>query len=123
MISLEEEPVKIMKADGTFIDCPGVVMFDTGNDLATSISGKLVAKINLEDRIDYKDTREYAVVGRDDNGNPIKGECNTIRIHIKIREMKFPVKALYDVIDEETDLLIGMDVTNKLFEEGFTLGK
>lgn len=111
-----------MKADGTFTDCPGV-MFDTGNDVATCISGELVAHLNLEHRIDHEDTRGYALAGRDDNGKSIGVESSTIKILIKIREMKFAVKALYDATDEETDLLIGRDIINQLLAGGFILGK
>lgn len=122
VISLKEEPVEIMKADGTFIDCL-CRKFDTGNDAAACISGEMVAKLDLEDRIDYEDIRGYRVVGTDANGNPNGGECYTIEIHIKIRGMVFPVKALYDVNDGEHDLLIDMDVIGQLFDKGFTLGK
>lgn len=120
MISLEEEAVEIMKADGTFIDCL-YRMFDTGDDVAVCITGEMVAKLGLEDRIDYKDKRSYHVVNA--NGNPNEGECFTIKIHIKIRGMVFPVKALYDVKDEEHDLLIDTDIIGRLFDKGFTLGK
>lgn len=120
VISLEEEAVEIMKADGTFIDCL-CRMFDTGDDAAVCITGEMVAKLGLEDRIDYKDKRSYHVVNA--NGNPNEGECFTIKIHIKIRGMVFPVKAFYDVKDEEHDLLIDTDIMGRLFGKGFTLGK
>lgn len=120
MISLEEEPVEIMKADGTFIDCL-CRSFDTGNDAAACITGEMVAKLGLEDRIDYEDKRGYRVVNV--NGNLNEGESYTIKIHIKIRGMVFPVKALYDVKDGDHDLLIDTDIIGELFDKGFTLGK
>ena len=123
VISSDEERVEIMNADGIFVDCPGMVIFDTGNHVATAISGELVKKLNLEDRIDDTDKRSYTGVTRDDDGNPITRQCNTIEIHIKIREMKFPIKALYDVTDGNTDLLIGRDIIDKIYDQDFTLGK
>ena len=123
MISVEEEHVEIMNADDTFVDCSAVVTFDTGNAVATGISGNLVKDLRLEDKIDHTHRRRYAGIGRDQEGNPIFGECSTIKINIKIRETFFSVKALYNVTDENTDLLIGMDIINQLFDTGFTLGK
>ena len=109
MISVEEEPVEIMNAKGIFVYCPGVVTFDTGNDIATAISGKLVKKLNLEDRIDHTNK---TVVAR---GNPFSKLCSTIKINIKICQSKFSVEALYGILPENTDLSIGMGIINELF--------
>lgn len=123
MISVEEEPLKIRNAEGNFVDCPGVVTFDTGNSVATGISSELVRWLNLEGNID--DTQAIPVVGvvRDGDGNSISNSCRTVKIEIKIRQKVYPVNALYDIPAENTDLLIGMDIINPLFAENFTLGK
>ena len=123
MISLEKgkEPVKIMNAEGKFLDCPGVV-FDTGNEAGTGISGALVTELNLDGKIDESDRKSFVGVGRDDHGNPITGECNTIMIEVKIRHMRFQVKALVGIPDEGTHLLIGLDIIDELGKERFTLG-
>ena len=122
MISVDEEPVTIMNSEGDFVACPGV-LFDTGNRAATGISGKLVKRLNLEDKVDHKNTVSSLSVGRDHAGQPISMESSTVKIKIKIRGMVFPVKALYDVPVDDTDLLIGMDIIDSLFDENFTLGK
>lgn len=122
MISVEEEPVEIMNGKGNFVVCPAV-LFDTGNSVATGISSELVTRLNLQERIDHTDKRRYFGVGRDEDGNQIERECSTIWVTIKIREMKFHVKALYGIPAKNTDLLIGMDIIDSLFEENFTLGK
>jgi len=123
VISVEEEMVEIMNAEGNYVNCPGVVTFDTGNSLATAISGELVKNLNLEDTIDETKKRPYTGVARGDDGKPISKLCSTILINIKIRKRKFPVRALYGVPADGTDLLIGMDIIKQLFDEDFTLGK
>ena len=123
VISVEDEIVEIMNAQGSYVYCPGVVTFDTGNSLATAISGQLVEFLELKDGIDDTNKICYTGVGRDDDGEPIKKLCSTIKITIKIRKRKFSVRALYGVPAENTDLLIGMDIIRQLYKEGFTLGK
>ena len=122
MISVEEELVEIMNANGDFVVCPGV-LFDTGNSVATGISGELVTSLNLQEGIDHTDKRRYFGVGGDEDGNQIERECSTIWVTIKIREIKFAIKALYGIPAKNTDLLIGMDIIDSLFNENFTLGK
>lgn len=123
VISAEDEMVEIMNADRNYVDCPGVVTFDTGNCGGTAISRELVKKLNLEDTIDHENKVRYRGVARDDDDKQISNLCSTIKINIKIRKNKFPVRALYGVPAEGTDLLIGMDIIKKLFDEDFTLGK
>ena len=122
MISRSKEPVKIMTADGKFVDCPGAV-FDTGNTAGTGISAALVKALNLEGKIDVRDRRSFEGVGRDNNGNPITGECNTIMIHVKIRDMWLNRKALYGIPPGNIHLLIGTDIIDLLGQKDFKLGK
>ncbi|KAK2551218.1 hypothetical protein P5673_027982, partial [Acropora cervicornis] len=122
VISRGKEPVKIMTADGKFVDCPGVV-FDTGNTAGTGISAALVKALNLDDKIDVGDRRSFEGVGRDNNGNPITGECNTIMINVKIRNMWLTGKALYGMPPENIHLLIGTDIIDLLGQKDFKLGK
>lgn len=134
VISVEEEMVEIMNADGNYVNCPGMVTFDTGNCGRTAISRKLVKELNLEDKIDHENKVRYWGVARDDEDKQISNLCSTIEllyiilwstieINIKIRKKEFPVSALYGVPAEGTDLLIGMDIIKQLFDEDFTLGK
>ena len=122
MISVEEEPVAIMNSEGDFVACPRVLL-DTGNRAATGISDELVKRLNLEDKIDHTKTVYSVSVRGDDDGQPIRMKSSTVKIKIKIRGMVFPVKALYDVPIDNTDLLIGTDIIDSLFDENFTLGK
>ncbi|KAK2547070.1 hypothetical protein P5673_033163 [Acropora cervicornis] len=123
VISVEEEMVEIMNADGNYVNCPGEVTFDTGNCGGTAISRELVKELNLEDTIDHENKVRFWGVARDDDDKQISNLCSTIEINIKIRKKEFPVRALYGVPAEGTDLLIGMDIIKKLFDEDFTLGK
>jgi len=116
VISIDEEPVKIKNADKKFIQVPGMVTLDTGNDAATGISRKLLEELNLEDKIDYSKKRKFMVAG----GSSI--ECNRVHITLKIRGMKFPTNALVGALAPKTDLLIGMEIISKLNDENFTLG-
>jgi len=122
VISVEEEMVEIMNAEGNYVKCQEVATIDTGNTLATGISEELVEKLNLEDRIDHTNKTCYSGVVKGDDGEPISKLCSTIPINIKIRKMKFSVEALYGVPRKHTGLLIGMDIIKKLFDEEFTLG-
>ena len=120
VISLEEEPVAVMNAEGNFIACAKRV-FDTGNFLATGISRKLVKRLNLKSNIDYTKTMSYEGVGGGDDGSQT---CHPINIIVKIRDMTFPVKAAYGVTPEKIDLLIGrVDIIRELWKNGFTLGE
>ena len=121
MISRGKEPVKIMTADGKFVDCPGAV-FDTGNTAGTGISAALVKALNLDDKID-DNKRSFVGVGRDNNGNPITGECNTIMINVKIRDILLTGKALYGMPPGNIHLLIGTDIIDLLGQKDFKLGK
>lgn len=124
VISFDDDMVEIMNADRNYVNCSEdvTVKFDTGNCGGTAISKNLVNELNLEDTIDHENKVRYWGVARDDDGKQISNLCSTIEINIKIRNRKFPVRALYGVPAEGTDLLIGMDIIQKLFDEDFTLG-
>ncbi|XP_068755954.1 uncharacterized protein [Montipora capricornis] len=123
VISIDEEPVRIKNADGIFVLCPGVVTFDSGNTLATSISNELLNILKLEDKIDHTKRVRYSAAGSDANGNPNHGVSSRVWINLKIRKRVFPVFALVDAAVKNVDLLIGMDVVRDLNDENFTLGK
>lgn len=121
-ISIEKEPVAVMNSEGKYISCPPK-MIDTGDKVATCISGNLVTKLGLDSNIDYDKKIPYEPVRGGDDKLPISMEGNSIEINVKIRNMTFRVRALYDVKAKNIDLIIGMDIIDQLFEKGFTLGK
>ena len=122
-ISIDKEPVAVINSEGIkYISCPQRII-DTGDKVATCISGNLVTKLGLDSNIDYDKKIPYEPVRGGDDEQPISKEGNSIEINVKIRNMKFRVRALYDVIAKDIDLIIGMDIIDQLFEEGFTLGK
>lgn len=123
VISIHEEPVEISNSDGFFVQCPGLVTFDTGNTCATGISNKLVKKLNLEKKIDHTKMIRFVTAGPDDMGNPNSSECATVKIFLRIRQEVFEVMALVGAPVQNTELLIGMDIIEKLTDENFTLGK
>lgn len=121
-ISIDKEPVAVMNSEGQYISCPQM-MIDTGDKVATCISGNLVTQLGLDSNIDYDKKIPYETVGGGDDRQPISKEANSIEINVKIRNMTFRVRALYDVTAKKIDVIIGMDIIDQLFEKGFTLGK
>ncbi|KAK2547073.1 hypothetical protein P5673_033166 [Acropora cervicornis] len=111
-----------MNSEGKYISCPQR-MIDTGDKVATCISGNLVTELGLDSNIDYDKKIPYEPVRGGDDRQPISKEGNSIVINVKIRNMTFRVRALYDVKAKDIDLIIGMDIIDQLFEKGFTLGK
>lgn len=123
VISIDDEPVEIKNNDGFFVQCPEFVTFDTGNTCATGISYRLVKKLNLEKKINHTKMIQFITAGSDIMGNPNSSECGTVKIFLRIRQMEFEVMALVGAPVPNTDLLIGMDIIEKLTDENFTLGK
>lgn len=123
MISIDDEPLEIKNNDGFFVQCPGLVTFDTGNTCATGISSKLVKTLNLEKKIDHTKKIRFTTAGSDVMGNPNSSECATVEITLRIRRSKFKVMALVGAPVKNIDLLIGMDIIEKLTNKNFTLGK
>ena len=90
------------------------VLFDTGNEVATGISRELLLKLNLQP--DPNKKRKAKLPG---GGS---GEFETIQIVLAIRGYQFSVCALVDAPAKGTDLLVGMDVIQQLFDLGYTIG-
>lgn len=116
IISRDEELVDIQKACGEVIPVPEHwrVLFDTGNEVATSISRKFLLELNLQP--DPSKKRKVKVAG---GGS---GQFETVDIELIIRGYHFKVRALIDAVAEGTDLLVGMDIIQKLFNSGYTIG-
>ena len=116
MISISEEPVEIRHGDGTWMTVPGEVLFDTGNELATGISEKLVDKLDLQP--DRRKPRNVVVGG----GHEL--HCSRVAIKIKVRGDTYKVNnALVGAPAPNTDLLIGKDVIDKLIDRKYTFGE
>ena len=92
----------------------GSVKFDTGNDAATAISKKLVNDLGLKPNLLKK--RKVTLAGGLDMS------CGFVEINIVVRGHEFCVKALVGAVGLDTDLLVGMDVIQRLGKEKFTLG-
>ena len=92
----------------------GSVKFDSGNDVATAISKELVKDLGLEPNPHKK--RIVTLAGG------LKKPFGVIEISIVVRGREFCVKALVGAVCPDTELLVGMDVIQRLAEEKFTLG-
>ncbi|CAH3112614.1 unnamed protein product [Pocillopora meandrina] len=116
VISRDEEPVEMRNEFGEVIPVPGHwrVLFDTGNEVATGISRELLLKLNLQP--DPNKKRKAKLAGRR------SGQFETIQIVLAIRGYQFSVCALVDAPAKGTDLLVGMDVIQQLFDLGYTIG-
>ena len=116
IISRDEEPVEIQNACGRVIPVPGCwrVLFDTGNEAATGISRKRLSELNLQP--DPNKKRKVKLSGGS------LGQFETVEIFLIIRQHHFNVCALVDAVAEGTDLLVGMDIIQKLFDLGYTIG-
>ena len=114
VISIDEEPVKIKNAEGRAIPVPGNVKFDTGNDVATAISPRLLEKLGLEP--DRSKKIRVTGVGGD-------MECFRVEISLRIRRRMFKVSALVGAVAGDTDLLIGNDVMMELDKLNFSFGQ
>ena len=90
------------------------VLFDTGNEAATSISRELLLELNLQPVLNKK--MKVKLAGRG------SGQFEEVEIKLIIRGYPFKVWALVDAAAEGTDLLVGMDIIQKLFDSGYTIG-
>ena len=90
------------------------VLFDTGNEVATSISREPQLELNLQPVLNKKMKVKIAGGG--------SGQFETVNIDLIIRGYHFKVCALIDAVAEGTDLLMGMDIIKKLFDSGYTIG-
>lgn len=104
-----------MNGDGKMISVPGSVKFDTGNDVATAISDRLMEKLDLTaDR-----SKRLRVTGV---GGTVL-ECSKVKICLRIRKRTFKVDALVGAVAPKTDLLIGNDLIQQLGKENFSIGQ
>ena len=90
------------------------VLFDTGNEVATSISREPQLELNLQPVLNKKMKVKLTRRG--------SGQFETVEIKLIIRGYHFKVCALIDAVAEGTDLLMGMDIIKKLFDSGYTIG-
>ena len=106
----------MQNACGKVIPAPGCwrVLFDTGNEAATSISRKCLLELNLEP--DPNKKRKVKLAGGGSR------QFETVQIVLVIRGYHFSVCALVGAVAEGTDLLVGMDIIQKLFDFGYTIG-
>ncbi len=118
MISIHNEPVKITDGSGQFIDVPGEVVVDTGNDAGTGISLELFYKLNLQPTSRHLSRTVFVNVG---GGNMEK--FSTVPLEVEVKGHQFSVDALIGAPARGTDLLIGNDLINQLIEKGFTIGE
>ena len=101
--------------DGNIIRFPGTVKFDTGNDSTTGISNELVDSLGLEP--DHSKKVKVSLPG----GGVL--QCSRVNFKLRIRKRRYKVEnALVGAVAPGTDLLIGMDIIQKLNDNGFTLG-
>ena len=125
VISRDEEPVKIQNASGEMIPIHHVfelepdkkrwkVLFDTCNEVDTGISRELMEELNLQ--ADPNKKKKAKVIGG--------GSCEfqTIQIVLVIRGHRFSVCGLVDAVAEDTNLLMGMDIIQPLYDLGYTIG-
>ena len=89
-------------------------MFDTGNEAGTGISRELLFELNLQPNPNKK--KKAKVIG----GGP--REFQTIQIALVIRGHHFSVCGLVDAVAEDTNLLVGMDIIQPLYDLGYTIG-
>ena len=125
VLSRDEEPVKIQNASDEMILIHHVfelepdkirwkVLFDTANEVCTGISRELLEELNLQ--ADPNKKKKAKVIG----GEP--REFQTIQIVLVIRGHRFSVCGLVDAVAEDTNLLVGMDIIQPLYDLGYTIG-
>lgn len=114
IISIDDEPVKIKDHSGHITPVPGSVKFDTGNSAGTAISEDLVEKLDLLP--DQNKKRRVSGPG----GTVL--HCSMVEITVIIRKRRFKCNALVGAPAPGTDLLIGMDIIERLNDKGYTLG-
>ena len=107
--------MKIKDHNGHIITVPGNVKFDTGNDAGTAISEELVEKLDLLP--DHSKKRRVTGAG----GTIL--HCSMVKITVIIRRRRYKCQALVGATAPATDLLIGMDIIEKLTDKDYALGK
>ena len=105
----------MQNAFGGVIPVPGHwrVLFDTGNEAGTGISRELLWELNLQP--DPNKKKKAKVIGE-------LRQFETVQIVLVIRGHNFKVCALVDAVAEDTNLLVGMDIIQQLYDLGYTIG-
>lgn len=105
----------MQNALGEVISVQGLrkVLFDTGNEVGTGISRELLLKMNLQP--DPKKKKKVELIGE-------SREFETVQIELVVRGHHFSVCGLVDAVAKDTDLLVGMDVIQQLYDKGYTIG-
>ena len=89
------------------------VLFDTGNEVGTGISRELLLKLNLQS--DPSKKKKVKLIEE-------SCEFETADIELIVRGHHFSVNGLVDAVNEDTNLLVGMDVIQQLYDKGYTIG-
>ena len=115
ILSINEEPVDIMNASGSWIRVQGrkSFRFDTCNTAAACISIELLQKLGLE--VNLEDTVPVHLAGA-------YAEFPEVKVELKIRQHHFEGLALVGAVPEGFNLLVGMEIFKKLRKLGYTLG-
>ena len=125
VISRDEEPVKIQNASGEMSPIHHVfglesgkmrwkVLFDTGNEVGTGISRELLEELDL-----LPDDKEEVV-------ELIGGGSDTYKtreLKLFIRGCHFRAHGLVGAVAKDTNLLMGTDVIEQLYDRGYTIGR
>ena len=90
------------------------VLFDTGNEVGTGISRELLLKLNLQS--DPSKKKKVKLIEE-------SCEFETADIELIVRGHHFSVNGLVDAVIEDTNLLVGMDVIQQLYDKGYTIGE
>ena len=106
----------MQNAFGEVISVRGLrkVLFDTGNEVGTGISRELLLKMNLQP--DPKKKKKVELIGEE------SGEFETVQIELVVRGHHFSVCGLVDAVAKDTNLLVGMDIIQQLYDRGYTIG-
>lgn len=90
------------------------VLFDTGNEVSTGISKELLSELNLQP--DPNKKKKVELIGG-------SGEYETVQIDLFIRGFHFPACGLVGAVGKDTNLLLGTDVIEQLYDRGYTIGR
>ena len=90
------------------------VLFDTGNEVGTGISRELLLKLNLQP--DPKKKKKVELIGEESH------EFETSKIELIVRGHHLSACGLVDAVAKDTNLLVGMDIIQQLYDRGYTIG-
>ena len=106
----------MQNAFGEVISVRGLrkVLFDTGNEVGTGISRELLLKMNLQP--DPKKKKKVELIGEESH------EFETAKIELIVRGHHLSACGLVDAVAKDTNLLVGMDIIQQLYDRGYTIG-